>query len=119
MQFFQGKNIHAVKEAFPSGSIDGVVSNFKIYNYCKTDFADSIGNYEVPKTALVRPNEMIEISKDNITFYNIGDTSLPLVYNSVPNNNMVSVYIRSIVPDGLTGAEKRTASIVASWHVTI
>jgi len=117
--FIGGKNIHAVKEAFPSGSIDGVVSNFKIYNYCKTDFADSIGNYEVPKTALVRPNEMIEISKDNITFYNIGDTSLPLVYNSVPNNNMVSVYIRSIVPDGLTGAEKRTASIVASWHVTI
>lgn len=118
--FVGGKNIHAVKEAFPSSSVDGVLSNYKIYNYCKTDFTDSLANYSVQQPKLTKPNELIEISKDNnLTFYSIGDIQLPLVYENVPAGGMVSVYIRSIIPNGLTGVENRTASISASWLITV
>ena len=36
-------------EVIQSSSVDGVVSNFKIYNYCKTDFLDATTNTEEEK----------------------------------------------------------------------
>lgn len=117
--FLGGKGIHAVKESFNVSSFDGVVSNFKIYNYCKTDFSDSLANYEVDVTKLTKANDLIEISKDNVTFYKVGDTNLPLVYEAIPNGNTAYVYVRSCLPETLIGKETRSATIDASWFISV
>lgn len=115
-----GKNLSAIKDAFPYSSLDGVVSNLKIYNYCKTDFEDSLNNYEqiLPKT-MDKPSNFIEISKDNVTFLKVGDTKLPFEYKGVAPDHAASVYVRSCIPDNLTGKENRTSSIIANWFVTV
>lgn len=114
-----GKSIHAVKEAYEASSIDSVISNLKLYNYCKTNFDDSLGNYEIDRESLLHPNNLIQISKNNVTFYNIGDTNLPLVYDGVANGDSVTLYVRSSIPDYMTGDESRTAYISASWFITV
>jgi hypothetical protein len=118
-----GKNLYFVKmgdSVYDSSSVDGVVSNLKIYNYCKTDFDDSLNNYEeIGEKSIVKPSNFIEISRDNVTFYKVGDTNLPLIFSSVVNNQVVPIYVRTSIPDGLTGREARKSAIVASWDVTV
>jgi hypothetical protein len=103
-----------------TSSVDGVVSDLRIYNYCKTDFTDSMSNIpdETRISGLVNPSEMIEIS-DNVTYYKVGDPELPLFFEKVSPGTTIPIYVRSIVPKGLTGKEKRTGGIVASWDVGI
>jgi hypothetical protein len=117
--FIGGKSLHAVKESFRSSSMDGVISYFKIYNYCKTDFSDSVANAEIDRKELIKPNELIEISKNNVTFLKVGDPNLPLIYENIPANDTAYVYIRSILPTSLTGKEVRQASILASWSISV
>lgn len=115
-----GKAISAVKaDGIPqSGSLDAVISDFRIYNYCKNNFTNNfLGNTEVE--ALKDPSELIEISKDNLTFYKIGDPNLPLEFKEVAADATVPVYVRSSIPKDLSGSENRTASLVAVWTVTI
>jgi hypothetical protein len=114
-----GKSLHAVKEGFESASVDGVMADFKIHNYCKTDFSDSVGASQAAKERLWKPNELIEISKNNVTFYRVGDPNLPLIYENVPVGNTVSTYVRASLPDTLRGTEAREASILASWFVSV
>jgi len=117
--FIGGKGLHAIRDVFESSSVDGVVSDFKIHNYCKTDFSDSLAGTEEVREKLWKPNELIEISKDNVTFYGVGDPGLPLLYEDVAPGNTASVYVRSSLPDTLTGRENREATILASWFVSI
>jgi len=102
-------------------SIDAVVSELKIYNYCKTDFSDSLNlNIEQFMTNdLLTPDEMIEISKDNVTFYRVGDTNLPFLFEQVPAETIIPVYIKSIVPNNLIGSESRTSKLSISWDVGV
>ncbi len=116
--FIGGKSLHAVKEAFESSSVDAVMANFKVHNYCKTDFSTA-ADVNTDKERLLKPNELIEISKDNVTFYSVGDPNLPLIYESVPVGDTVYSYARSSLPDDITGREKREASILASWHISV
>ena len=101
-------------------SIDSVVSNLRIYNYCKADFTDSMANtFSENGTDLVVPSKMIEISQDNVTYYKVGDPELPFFYEKVPADDTVQVYVRSLLPNDLTGQEDRTAGIVTSWDIGV
>jgi len=103
----------------PGSSIDGVISDLKIHNYCKVDFTDSLVGTNSDVVEMVRPSQLIELSKDNLTFYNVDSGELPFVFEEVPDNNEVIVYVRNNIPKGLTGDEKRTAGIIASWDVGV
>jgi len=101
-------------------SIDGVVSNLRIYNYCKSDFTDSMNNtFSANGNDLLLPAKMIEISQDNVTFHRVGDAELPFFYEEVPAGDTVQFYVRSTIPNGLTGKEDRTAGIVTSWSIGV
>jgi hypothetical protein len=101
-------------------SIDSVISNLRIYDYCRTDFTDSMNNtFSENGLDLLTPSKMIEISQDNVTYYKVGDAELPFIYEKVPVGDSVQVYVRTILPDGLTGREDRTAGIVTSWDIGV
>lgn len=104
-----------------TSSVDGVLSNLRIYNYCKTDFTDSLQNIPDKQRVgnLTSPSKFIEISSDNVTFYRVGAPQLPFLIEKVPAGTVVPIYIRSIVPATLTGYESRTSGIVASWDVGV
>jgi hypothetical protein len=117
-----GKSLLALKEdsfTAETHSVDGVVGNLKIYNYCKTDFSDVINDEEVGEAKLKKPSELIEISKDNLTFYKVGSGNLPLSFNLVAPDTTIPIYVRPVIPGNLTGAERRTASIIAEWDITV
>ena len=102
-------------------SIEGVISDLRIYNYCKTDFSNSLLNLP-DSSRLVNPylpSKLIEISSDNVTFYRVGANGLPFRFEKVQPNEIVPIYIRSIVPSDITGFERRTSGIVASWDVGV
>ena len=107
-------------EVIQSSSVDGVVSNFKIYNYCKTDFSDALENSEEENVnSLFKTSELIEISKNNLTFFKVGSPNLPLLYEEVPFGDSIKVYVRTVIPKGLTGKEKRTPNLIVSWNVAV
>jgi len=101
-------------------SVDSVISNLRIYNYCKSDFTDSMGNYFTDDSVdLVPPSKMIEISQDNVTYYKVGDAELPFFYEQVPAGDSKEIYVRSVIPVGLTGKENRTAGITTIWDIGV
>jgi len=102
-----------------TGSVDGVISNFKIYNYCKTDFYNSMaGNPDVLDN-LAKPSSLIEISRDNLTYYKVRDGALPFKFEAVPDGVSTPIYVRTILPDNLSGEEKRTAGLLVYWDLGV
>jgi hypothetical protein len=103
-----------------SSAVDGVLSRLRIFNYCKTNFDDSIRNDEsLAQRSLTKPNEFVEISKDNLTFYRIGSDQLPFFFEDVPAGETVPVWVKLNLPRNLTGREKRTAKILGSWDIGV
>jgi len=89
-----------------TSSVDGVISNLRIYNYCKSDFTDSMSNsFKSYSEDLLLPAKMIEISQDNLTYYKVGDIELPFFYKKVPIGDTVQIYVRANVPEDLTGKD--------------
>ena len=120
---FGGKNLLIQKRQGSitrASAVDGVVSNLKIYNYCKTDFSDSIGSSEITdKVVLTKPSELIEISKDNLIFYNIDSSELPFKYEDVLQEEIIPIYVRTSIPKGLSGKEIRTANLLGQWDIGV
>lgn len=102
-----------------SSAVSGVISNLKIYNYCKTDFIDSFKDETYALAGQIKPCELIEISKDNVTFNKIGDSDLPYVFKDVDVGEVIPIYVRTSLPDNLTGHEKRTAKVIGSWDIGV
>jgi len=102
-----------------TSSMDAVVSNLRIYNYCKTDFEKSILNREDAADDLTKPSSLIEISKNNLTYYKVGDAALPFKFPAVPFDTVTSVYVRTDVPGSLAGKEKRTGGLLVYWDMAI
>ena len=103
-----------------SSSVDAVVSNFKIYNYCKNDFINSMTTVDLDEgTVLEGSANFIELSADNLTYYNIDSEELPLIFRDVPANDVIEVFVRTVIPKGLTGAERRTSGVMGSWDVGV
>lgn len=116
-----GKGSLVNKELMESSSVDGVVSCLKIHNYCKVDFSSAVGQSAVEYTdnSLISPSELIEISLDNVTFYKVGDVNLPLTIRDIPSETEVPIYVKTVIPDNLTGRENRTANIFLSWDIGV
>ena len=103
-----------------SSSVDGVVSNFKIYNYCKTNFSGALENIEEENVNdLFKASQFIEISNNNLTFFKVGSPNLPLLYEEVQSGESAKVYVKTVIPKGLTGKEIRTPNLVVSWNVAV
>jgi len=103
-----------------SSSVDAVVSNFKIYNYCKNDFISSMTTVDLDEgTVLEGSANFIEISTDNLTYYNIDSEELPFIFRDVPADDVIDVFVRTVIPKGLTGAERRTSGVMGSWDVGV
>ncbi len=102
-----------------TSSVDAVVCNLKIYNYCKTNFESSIFNRVDGADALIKPSNLIEISKNNLTYYKVGDSSLPLKFEAVSADAVTSIYVRTDVPSSLVGKEKRTSNLLVYWDMAI
>ena len=102
-----------------TSSVDAVLSDFKIYNYCKTDFSKSMRNEVDLADKLIKPSNFIELSKDNLTYYKIRENGLPLVYENVAPGVSVPVYVRTDIPKGLTGKEIRTAGLKIAWDIAV
>jgi hypothetical protein len=105
-----------------TSSVAGVIGRLKIYNYCRTDFRDSVDAItSSEQESLISPDQLIEVSKDNLTFYSVGDEGLPLTFSGVEPDETVSVYTRVVLPENsyFTGAEKRTAYLISSWDIGV
>jgi len=105
-----------------TSAVDAVISNLKIYNYCKLDFEDSLNNTENLESSnenIMQPNKLIEISTDNLTFHKVGSQSLPFMFDDVEPGVSIPIYIRTIILKNLTGNEKRTATVIGSWDVGV
>jgi len=121
---FGGKNVFAASLSIIQrySSMDSVISNLRICNYCKTDFREDMDlNYDNVRSVLYDSSDLIEISKDNVTFYRVGAPELPLLYEEVPYLDSRSVYIRSNLkkdnfPPGLVD---RVAGLVVQWDIPI
>jgi len=100
------------KEIFGSAIFD----NVKIYNYCKTNFNPN--EEGISKDRVYTPNEFIEISSDNISFYGVGSAQLPLVFSQVPSGASRTIYIRTNKTNDF-GRNKTTASLIISWLTTV
>jgi len=94
------------------------IENLKIYNYAKTDFSDRFDE-DLKRTQLVTPSELIQISLDNIDFEGVGSANLPLVSKKIADDESVTMYVRTDIPRGLTGAESRDASVIVRWKTPL
>jgi hypothetical protein len=92
-------------------TIWGAVDNLKVYNYCKTDFTDYIIE-GISSIDILSPNSFLEISQDGTNFYDRNSDQLPLIYENVPVGASRTVWVRTNIPDDLTGLEKRTAQLI-------
>jgi hypothetical protein len=102
-----------------TSSVDAVISDFKIFNYCKTDFRQSMLDNEDMADLVIKPSNFIEISKDNLTFYKVRDPELPLKYPTVPAGDSASVYVRTVLPNNMSGFENRTAGLLMYWDISV
>lgn len=114
-----GKSLSAAKESSGqevNGSIDGVVSDFRVYNYCKSNFNGSMhGAYSTEGTN----KSLIEISTDNLTFYKVGDEELPFKFSQVPDGDEVVIYVKSNIPRELKDNRNRTEGLSINWEVSV
>ena len=93
-----------------------IFDNVKIYNYCKSEF--HIEREGVEKDTTYISNEFIEISKDNSTFYGMGSSNLPLVYESVPHGEKRTVYMRTNKDERFINS-KKTANLLVEWLISV
>jgi hypothetical protein len=103
-----------------SDAVDAVVCRLKLHNYCKTDFSDSMPDYNGTfSKKLLKPNNFIEISSDNVTYHKVGSADLPFFFENVPAGGSIPIWVKVHVPKGLTGHEKRTAELIGSWDIGV
>lgn len=103
-----------------TSAVDGVVSRLKVYNYCKTDFTSSItdseDNYRFNTKS---PNDYIELSNDNVTFFSLDSKQLPLVFSDVANGEEVTVWVKVNKSETYAANSNSTASIIGSWEIGV
>jgi len=114
-----GNGIMANRIGLSGGSADAVIGSLKLYNYCKTDFASDLYATSEDQIDICKASDLIEISKDNVTFYKVGSSELPFKFDLVQDGATVPIFVRSILPHNLTGAESRTAGIIVQWDVGV
>ena len=100
------------REAYGSGIFD----NIRLYKYAKTNF--NINDESNTKDITYTPNQFLEISADNSTFYGVGSDQLPIIFEQVPVGTTKTIYIRSNKNDNFLQS-KKTASLIVQWLTTV
>ena len=93
-----------------------VFDNVKMYNYCRTEF--DLVTEGVEKEISYTPNEFLQISENNIDFYGMESTSLPIVFQQVPAGASRTIYVRADKNENFAQS-KNTANIIVSWLTTV
>ena len=107
--------------SFPK-SISSILSQVKVYGYAKTDFYKDMRDFEGLYVEGVATSDLIEISKDNVTFYNVDSPYLPLVFEQVPSGDSISVYVRVVLPEEIrfvTTIATRTVKLLTQWDIGV
>ena len=94
----------------------GIFENVKIYNYCKTEFNPYIRG--IDKDVVYTPNQFLELSPDNINFYDVDSDQLPFTFEQVPAGESRTIYLRTNKDDNFKQS-KKTASLVVQWLTTV
>lgn len=100
------------KDAYGAAIFD----NVKVYNYCKTEF--NLEHEGISTEITHTPNEFLEISSDDITFYGVGSASLPLIFQGVPVSGSETVYVRASKDENFAQSRK-TATLIIDWLTTV
>ncbi len=93
----------------------GMFENLKIYNYCKTDFNITTSS---GIDVVYEPNDFIELSEDNVTFYGIDSDQLPIRYTEVPAGEERTIYVRSNKNENFKNSRK-TGILDIKWEVSV
>ncbi len=93
-----------------------IFENVKVYNYCKTGF--SINQQDIKGELIYAPENFIELSKDDVSYYGLGSEYLPLVFEQVPSWESETVYLRSIKNSDFS-ANNSTAQVIIDWLTTV
>lgn len=100
------------KDAYGSA----IFENLKIYNFCKNEF--NVVSEDIIKDITYFPNQFMEISSDNINFYGVGSSNLPIVFSQVPVGETKIVYIRAS-KNANFAQSKKTANLLIEWTTTV
>jgi len=111
---FGGPNTQITYNSDISGS--AIFSNIKVYNYCKNAF--NINDEGISNDIVYTPNNFLEISSDDISFYSVGSENLPITFSGVPNGDSRTIYIRSNKDKNFSGSDS-TANLLISWLTTV
>jgi hypothetical protein len=116
LAFFKlGGGITQTSQIFDTES-NFVFENVKIYNYCKDSF--NINTQNITDEYLYTPENFIELSKDNSDFYGIGSNNLPIIFEQVPSQESVTIYIRTNKNNKLKSTGSN-AQIIVDWLTTV
>ena len=101
--------------------LDGVIGDLKVGNYCKTDFTEEISKgFDINNMSIHNSNQLIEISKDNVTFHKAGDIELPFSFDQVPPGEEVPIYVRSNLENiDWDLLRERTGNLIIQWEFPI
>lgn len=93
-----------------------IFSNIKFYNYCKTEF--NINQQAPTDIRNLTPNDFVQVSEDNIEFFNGRDEEMPLEFKQVQPGEKVPVYIR-VDKSKMDELDRLTGSINVEWKVPV
>ena len=94
----------------------GIFDNIKVYNYPKDVF--HIYEEGVERDIIYTPNDFLEISSDNVSFYGANSDQLPIIFEQVPAGGSRTIYLRSNKNDNFAQS-KKTANLVVQWLTTV
>ena len=93
-----------------------IFGDVKVYNFCKTEFdLNYTGSKDAEK---LTPNSLVQLSPDDVNFYNNTSIELPLIYESVQPGQKVVVYTK-VDKTKMDLLDKLTGTITVDWEVPV
>lgn len=103
-------------------SISAVIGEVKVFGYAKEDFYKDLFDFSGNIIQPLVESDLIEISKDNVTFYKVDSSELPFVFKQVPAGGEISIFVRSdLTADKnlISRVRTRTAPLLAQWDIGV
>jgi len=110
-----GGNTYLANNDDTDGS--AIFSDVKFYNYCKTEFNINELSPEKELSTVV-PNDLVQLSMNNETFYSSRDQELPFEFKEVNPGEIIPVYVR-VDKSNMDKLDKVTGSITVEWKVPV
>jgi len=93
-----------------------IFSNVKYYNFCKTSF--DINEYRPKIMDTHVPNDYLEISKDDINYYDSNSVEVPFTFKEVDPGEKALIYVRANKFDKMV-LDSYTGDITIDWEVPV